>query len=825
MNKNYFNIMRCCALAAVAAFATMAAHAITWEGTTNLAMTAATTVEVPAGRTNVIAVLDGAYELTKTGGGVLEIHFVANGNVGVVVEEGAVRFSNPRPDDLFAESSIHLDATDFSSMEIETVNGTNFVSMWRDTDGRNRWATNCTTSSGNRTNPENRRAFLKVDGPARRPVVNFGGLLKKSGTYSAEAQALAYGAAMTLDQRIDMVEGFSVFSDTEDYEKWNSLGISVLGMPLMCSEADGGWTRGGVTANGTTVWSQDGREQNKYLPQKAGLTNIICDLTIINNMQPKWIYIAKGFHLGNIIPAIPLPVTHLAAQNSEYGGQKIGEYVLFERELSWDERNRVSHYLKTKWFPTKLKFVQIREGAKFVVDDDITLEPGYYLDETPAVFSAGRGETVIDPLAGDNCLVRLDASVTNLMEIVQENGTNFVARWYDANGRDVCAATNMLSGKWGQRSNPERRMPYLSAGPSGTGLPSVDFGSPLITIQAKGTTELQGEAKGYGASMRFASNMSVDEFVAVVEDNDEITNQVPNKIAVSYIACESGNNSDPYYIGSNQGRRGSTTSNRKNAPLFQGVSGSNFGAAGRYYLDNASCAYNATPPLGRFYMVDASPTAPQSFNSIARYSRTDSINVTDNYGGMRFAELLLFKARLPERERDRVNRLMRAKWFGDEYVKTAHYYARLRVPVDGMMTVAHDPAVVTEELSIGGTLAVPEGLSAAAIEVTAAGAEIAAPMTLTGVAELSFTQDGNGFNTLKVTSLVLSDAGVVRLSVTDPKALRHRKVKLVDCAAVTGLLDHWRASVTGWIHGAALFLEPDGIYAELLDPGTFIMVQ
>ena len=627
MNKKHSTIMRRYALSAIVAFTAIAtlADAITWEGSTNLVMTAATTVEVPAGHTNRIACLDGAYELTKIGDGVLEIHFVANENVGIVVEEGAVRFSNPRPDDLFAESSIHLDATDFSSMEIETVNGTNFVSMWRDTDGRNRWATNCTTSSGNRTNPENRRAFLKVDGPARRPVVNFGGLLKKSGTYSAEAQALAYGAAMTLDQRIDMVEGFSVFSDTEDYEKWNSLGVSVLGMPLMCSEADGGWTRGGVTANGTTVWSQDGREQNKYLPQKAGLTNIICDLTIINNMQPKWIYIAKGFHLGNIIPAIPLPVTHLAAQNSVYGGQKIGEYVLFERELSWDERNRVSHYLKTKWFPTKLKFVQIREGAKFVVDDDITLEPGYYLDETPAVFLAGRGETVIDPLSGGNCLLRLDASATNLMEIVHENGTNFVAKWYDANGRGVCAATNMLSGKWGQRSNPEKRMPFISEGLTDTDLPVVDFGTPLITAQGKSTTELEGEAKGYGASMKFSETMLVGEFVAVVEDNDEITNQVPGKIAVSYITCESGNSVEPYYVGSNQGRRGKTTSNGKNAPLFGSVAGNNFASNNATnYIDNVRKNYASNPPLGSFYVLDASPIAPQNFNSMARTTRLDS---------------------------------------------------------------------------------------------------------------------------------------------------------------------------------------------------------
>ena len=253
MSKRHFSIVRYFVLSAVAAFAAMSAFAdtITWEGSTNLVMDAATTVEVPAGRTNVIDVLDGAFVLTKTGGGTLEIHYVKNTGAIVDVAEGTVRISNPRPDDLFNEASIHLDATDFSSMLVETVSGTNFVKMWRDTDGRNHWATNCTTAGGNRTNPENRLAILKVDGAVRRPFVNFGALLKKSGTYSAEAQALAYGAAMTLDTRVDMVEGFTVFSDTEDYDVWNSLGVSVNGMTLMSNESSG-WTRGTVTASVTS---------------------------------------------------------------------------------------------------------------------------------------------------------------------------------------------------------------------------------------------------------------------------------------------------------------------------------------------------------------------------------------------------------------------------------------------------------------------------------------------------------------------------------------------------------------------------------------------
>ena len=96
-------------------------------------------------------------------------------------------------------------------------------------------------------------------------------------------------------------------------------------------------------------------------------------------------------------------------------------------------------------------------------------------------------------------------------------------------------------------------------------------------------------------------------------------------------------------------------------------------------------------------------------------------------------------------------------------------------------------------------------------------------MTLTGTAKLSFTQGEDGFQTLKVTSLALSDAGVIRLSVTRPRELRHRKVKLIDCAAVTGSIDHWRASAPGY--PVALSVEADGIYAELLDPCTILMVR
>ena len=127
MNRILSSIMKHHLLPAITAFAAMAAHAITWDGTTNLAMTAATTVEVPAGRTNRIDKLSGAYALTKTGGGVLEIRWAASSGGSIVISEGTVHFTNPRPDAIFARASFHVDASDASSATASSRNLTTTI--------------------------------------------------------------------------------------------------------------------------------------------------------------------------------------------------------------------------------------------------------------------------------------------------------------------------------------------------------------------------------------------------------------------------------------------------------------------------------------------------------------------------------------------------------------------------------------------------------------------------------------------------------------------------------------------------------------------------
>ncbi len=176
MRRRHPSIKRHCALPLVAAFAAMSALAdvITWEWSTNLVMTAATTVDVPAGRTNRIDKLSGAYALTKTGGGVLEIRWAASSGGSIVISEGTVHFTNPRPNAIFARASFHVDASDASSMTIVTENGTNFVTRWNDTDGGTRYATPSTDTMYGRV--PGRLPFIGQGTQNGLPYVDFGSL-------------------------------------------------------------------------------------------------------------------------------------------------------------------------------------------------------------------------------------------------------------------------------------------------------------------------------------------------------------------------------------------------------------------------------------------------------------------------------------------------------------------------------------------------------------------------------------------------------------------------------------------------------------------------
>lgn len=795
----------------------------------SVTLTGALEVQVPEGVTAQIDFVNGSGGvITKTGGGTLEIQCLSNTTAQVAVEEGAVHFTNPRPDEIFGDAYLHLDASALSTLDIETVNGTNFVNQWFDANGGTHYATNCTTVWNERKDPANRRPFLVEEGQNGRPYVHFGSILTRHVT-NEFGVALGYGAAMKLDQAVSMREGFTVFSDTEDYKEWNKLGYSVTGQTPMAYEIGDGWIRGPIDEDGLSYWSKDTSPCNAHFPQSTSPTNLVVDFKNLSS-RPKFTSPTAGFHMLRVLPLSPLTVGHLAAErigtgsvaseNRVYGGQKIAEYVLFTRTLAPEERHAISRYLWTKWFAQNVLAVTVRSGAKFIVDDDVNLTIGGFYEEPGAEVSFGGSTARIDSLDNANVGFRLDASDTNTLDIVRENGTNFVERWHDANGKPAYAVTNMVDGYFHQRTDPANRKPFVTEGRSATGLPVVDFGTPMITVDSKKLTE--ATATGYGASMMLSASQAFRHMLLVAEDNAAITNQVAGKDGVSYVAYNSSKND-----GGNQGRRGLTAVG-SNAPLYYNVSssGNSYFVGGTHYIDNAKVSYTAKPPVDELYLLDSRLTASYTANRIARTYRIDSSYAHDCYGGMRYGEMLLFKTALPEEERDRANRILRHKWFGDGYADV-HSFAKLAVSAGGSVTVANEAVAVTDTLSLGGRLAVPNGLSAANLTAVAADAEIEGEFTLGEDATLSFAQIGAkaAVSSVRVAALALPATGTIRLTVTNEKALRGKTVKLVDCAAITGSLDGWTTTVDGFDLGVTFTVAEDGLYAEFGRLGALLILR
>ena len=283
----------------------------------DLAMSADTEIHVASGETNVIDTLSGAYTLTKTGPGFLEIRRLETATTKLDVREGGIRLTNPRPDGIFRKSYFHVDASDLSSMVIENVNGTNFVSRWNDTDGGEHYAVNCTTEWYCRKDPENRKPFLRENFQNGLPVVDFGTLLTRF-TTNEFGVALGHGAAMTFDKETpDVKEGFTVASDTDDYidgyERWQSMGLnvsSIYGMSFFSHGTTYRFVRHEFEGEASLgVFCDNARNNDYFLEPETGWYGVWYDGVQLKS-HPKWTTPSPGFHTYRIRPAAPGGATY-----------------------------------------------------------------------------------------------------------------------------------------------------------------------------------------------------------------------------------------------------------------------------------------------------------------------------------------------------------------------------------------------------------------------------------------------------------------------------------------------------------------------------------
>ena len=810
----------CIAFSALAA----AADAITWEGTTNLAMTAATTVDVPAGTTSRIDVLSGAYALTKTGGGTLEIRYVKTASASVTVAEGTVHFTNPRPDAIFAQAAFHVDATHAASMTIVEENGTNFVTRWNDTDGGTRYATPCADTKNGRV-PE-RLPFIGQGTQNGLPYVDFGSLAV-GGYTNADGVAIGHGAALIWNSGVNYHEGFTVVSDTPDIATLPSVpqfSSSWYAMSFFSRHNGTSGYRGSLYPDHLPYLYKDNASNNAVTIN--GASNWVD--SVYQSAPRKSNALPAGFHVfncstpnGGLANAFGKAANTSSGSNTSYGGTRIGEYAVFENQLSASERSEMTGFLLAKWLPVRLASITVGQGASLAIDDDVKVAAAI-ADNGARSLALGSQTVVFDKgLSALGAAIHLDASRTDTMTIVFEGGTNFVTRWNDADGGDLYAVHEaQRTGAYGQRPNPDARKPFLSPDVTQNGLPVVDLGTAIFSNY----TNSEGVAYGYGASFQYnkgnkLSSASIREYIAVIADREDLKDSPAGLDGPSYVAYWTGNSNS----GQNQGRRGLTAKGR-NPALFYNVTSATLApfSNGTLLVDGVERAYSFCPPDG-FSVMDFQTASAVSCNLIGRTLRGDTKMVHDTFGGQRIAEYMVFTELVDDAKRQRIYNALRNKWFGDPPA-TTNFYGALSLGAAASLTVKYEAVAATNELSLAGALAAPE-VFAANMAVVGTNATVAGALTLADGATLSFErlQDGT-WTSLSATSLAAEGAVSVSLS-GNPKGLGGKSVRLVATDNPPASLDGWRADFSSDRITARPALRDGGVWVDFFSVGTILFVR
>ena len=286
-------------------------------------------VYVAAGRTVRVGSISGT--VVKTGEGILEVQqSTAAGSDMVLLKEGKVTYA--AGDDPGAEKmkiargpSLHLDAAAADTFEFAELNGTNFVRTWRSKAGG---------------------AAVYDYSSSRRPWVDMSAEKLKNGLPVVDFGAFgADGKMLTLDHPLDGVRSAFVVWDAEE---------------------GGGWLLGSIN-NGTCMRAASiydfhrGIESDKTLGVDSQLFYASTPLGMVhkgeiltNGVPTTYTMIpARTMQLVEVHTLAGAHVSALACDRNlsgRFGGQRLGEVIIYERELSEREKAATRNYLMKKWF-------------------------------------------------------------------------------------------------------------------------------------------------------------------------------------------------------------------------------------------------------------------------------------------------------------------------------------------------------------------------------------------------------------------------------------------------------------------------------------------
>ena len=775
--------------------------------------------------------------VTKTGGGALRIKLNRNRNARFDVKEGTLYFDREVPS-VCAKAAFHVDPSRPETLELETINGTNFVVRWNDVRGNGMFATNVLYSATWRHEPRNRRAFISEVAQNGLPVVDFGSLLLPAYTNEL-GQAKGYGASMIWSETFSNVcEVYEVVSDTPDvasigvdnpqfvgvYRPSSFVSSSLSragnyratlksgGYPNVFhdSSANYGWMEGLVYFDGKLTEPNSNKHYGKH-SIGAGFT--VLGLTTREENQ----------ELG--YADYSATVNSFARDyNYAFGGQRIGEYLVFTNRLSNTERVTLQEYLVEKWKdnvpPYVISALTVAPEAKVVFATGVSAVVANIADGSDLALEKGTLE--LNALKNPDAYFHVDADAASTMILEEQNGTNFVTRWNDAFGGSVYAepSTKTFS-TW--LPDPENRRPFISE-ETLAGRKAVDFGSLLVRSHTNET----GYGVGYGAAMKWSVRMTeiARELITLARDTDDVKNLLGTG---NVLSSEFGQSfiCDPDAInGSGVCYRGLLRNgvvpviavhNSYNDPIY----------TGKYWVngvDRSSSWKSYTLPDG-FNIINfrLAETGYSPRPGWFAYSK----NKDPHYalGGTKIAEYLVFPVVLTNSVRQDIYTALRTKWFGE--ARSVQEFGNLSVGAGVKLVLPWKDVSVTNCLTaFGGELEVDK-VGVKALSLKASSSKITGALTLEDGATVTVSRlDDGTFASFKSSKLTLQGQGQIILSAGARRHYRNETIALVTGDEFEGNGEAWTIDSSS-LKGATarLKVEDDGLYAVISTVGMVIVVQ
>ena len=781
-----------------------------------LDLTADRTLDVPAGEvTTVTRLTGGPYTLTKTGTGTLRIEAAYNRRAMIVVREGRLQTGIPAKPACLSSSWFHVDATDASAMTTQIDGNRTLVTEWRDADGGRVKA----SKDSSRPAP-----YLLPDGQNGRTLVDFGSL------YNSVTATSGYGAFLLWSEACERpAEMFVVVGDTEDakavvIDKMGG-GINYRNTPIL-----GTYNYNSHLAplirNNPSAGAAGDRHSPLLLPgagfgEKYAKAKFNVDGA---SVTPTSYELPDGMHLVNVygvdfaaLDAKPTDAYTKAAyalnafateRGNCFGGLRLGEVVILTAALTAEERTAVEDYLTAKWMPLMLAGLELADGTAVALSDGgqivtpkcirgagVTIEgPGELVapvilgDDSIAVYD---GRYTVDVLRGEGSWFHVDASETATLTTVQTSGTNFVSRWNDVNGGAVYAAQSSVVPEWYTNMTggaTTLRCPWVEQLPSGN-LAVLNFGSLANWLYGASAASVVG----WGGALAWSAECLCARDIFLVAGDTEDAKAVVKDSGSTVTRCQA-------LLGAVEGTplvRGnppSGASGTVNSPLvldYAAFGGACFKADGKVVGATTFC------PDDGLHLYEISDMPEEKLNQ--KTAQLNFFGRERNYvfGGERIGECIVFTNKLDDTTRARIRAALDTKWFGATPQETA--YGDISVAACSTLRLAWQQANVSGTLSLAGTLDVLH-VVVGRLAVETLGA------TVTGTLDLG------------------TSGGTLDLSGFPAKSYRRQIVRLISAGAVAGSVEGW--SVTGVEKGAVrLSLETDGLYAEFLPPGFYVIVR